>query len=255
VGDTITQFHMKVRADGYEINDFGLFPAVANSVPYFVVKLTPTGETPIWTESFEEDTSWILSGYYHRQLWNPSILNISFDPIYQFCVKPPDEMWGGGLPQPTDGDYSLWYGVEADGNFLGTWDPAQGSWTGGMSLNAHSGTATSPSIDLVGYTSARVEMDMTFDMESQDTPSFEHMYFIVNGVPIYYFNPFIDPSTAAYSYTQRGHNRTMIWLHYIFGISSYAGSSATVGFSFDTGDAAYNGFRGQCIDNIKVYAE
>ena len=254
-GNTITQFHMKVRADGYEPNDVGLFPAVANTVPYFVVALTPTGDTPIWTESFETDTGWACSGYYHRQLWNPSIFNISFLPQYQFCVMPPDEMHAGGLPKPVDGDYFLWYGVEADGNFLGQWDPGQGSWTGGMSLSANSGMATSPPIDLVGYTTARVEFDMSFDMESMDTPSFEHMHFLVNGASVYYFLPFIDPSTAAYSYSQRGHNRTMIWLHYIFDISSYAGSSVNLGFDFDTGDSAYNGFRGQCVDNIKVYAE
>jgi hypothetical protein len=253
-GEIVTQYHVKIRADGYEEYDLGLIPTQANTVPYYVIVLDPLTETPIWTEGFETDTGWSFSSYYHRQVWNPLIKNISFD--NQWCVVPPDEMWGGGLPLPTEGVTCLWYGLEQDGNFLGSWSPSmQQQWYGGESDDFHGGTAYSPSIDLVGYTTARLEFDMAWDIESQD-PAFIYdlMYLYVNGNQIYFFNPWVDPDTAAYSYSTRGDNRTATWAHFAFDISAYTGGSATIGFSFDTGDQHYNGFRGEFIDNIKVYA-
>jgi hypothetical protein len=255
-GYPINTYHVKVRADGYLENDIGFFPAQQNVVPYNVVTLQSHGETPVWTESFEEDTGWSFSGFYHRQQYNPSVVNMSFSPSYNLVVYPPDECWGGAIPLPTDGDYYLWYGVEQDGNILGYWSGAAGGpYSGGTGDAAHSGTATGPSIDLTPYTTARVEFDMTYSMESQDVPMFEIMYFYVNGSAVGFYNPFIDGDTAAYTFTQRGHNRTLIWCHYVHDITAWAGSSVTLSFSFNTVDDLYNGYRGQFIDNIKIYAQ
>ena len=252
----ILQFHMIVKATGFFENDIGTFPTVKDGVPYSVIELQPHGQIPIWEESFEEESGWSYGGYYHRQLYSPAILNMSFNPAFNLVVMPPDEVYDGAIPPPTDGDYYLWYGVEADGNILEPWSGnAGGAYSGGMSIDPHSGTATSPQIDLSGYSTARVEFDMTYSMESQNVPDFDLIYFFVNGSQVGFYNPCVNPYTEAYTYTQRGHNRTIIWCRYVHDISLFTGSTATLSFSFNTVDSLYNGYRGQFIDNIQVFAE
>ncbi|MFH1676158.1 MAG: carboxypeptidase-like regulatory domain-containing protein [bacterium] len=252
---TITTINMSVQADGYSQVFLGPFTPVPNEMPYNVTALDPLTESPIWQESFEEDTGWSINGYYHRQLYDPSIVNVSFLPQYRFVYEPYDENWGGGLPYPTDGTYMLWYGIEADGNFLGSWDPSQSPWSGGLSDFDHAGTATSPPIDLNGYTSARLEFDMSYDIESVQPAEFEEMRVWVNGNIIKFMNGFMEPGPPHFTITQKGYNRTMIWCHYVFDISAYVDTAATIAFTFSTDDNLYNGCRGQVIDNIKVYAE
>jgi len=255
-GYIINIYRVKVRADGYLEHDVGFLPVTPNNVPYRVITLEPHAQTPVWTESFESDSGWSFSGFYHRQQYDTSIKNMSFSPSYNLVALPPDEMWDGGLPVPTDGDYYLWYGNPADGNILGYWSGnAGGPYSGGLSDAAHSGSATSPSIDLTPYSTARIEFDLAYSMESQDVPSYELMYFYVNGGLVGFYNAFIDCDTAAYTFTQRGHNRTLIWCRYVHDISSWAGSNVNLQFTFSTGDNLYNGYRGQFIDNIKIYAE
>jgi len=257
----VTQYYMKVRAAGFKEANLGPLPPTVNQMHYQVIALVPEpNQTPIWTESFETDSGWSLNGYYHRQLYDPSIKNISFNPAYNFVVVPADENLDGSIPPPPDGSYYLWYGVEGDGNFLGTWDPGQGPYTGGISDWEHSGYATSPNIDLTGYTTARIEFDMCFDIECEQPQGFDLMRFYVTvdfmDNLLRLFNPFMYPGTVrVYAYTQRGHNRTPIWCHYSYDISAYTGNIVNLKFDFATVDNNYNGCRGQFIDNIKVFAE
>jgi hypothetical protein len=259
---TVNNYRMQIRAPGYNPAELMINPAL-NQVQYTVSTLTPMpAETPIYQESFELDTSlddWEVTGYYHRQLYDPAIINNAYDPAFPLNVLPPDENGLGSIPPAADGDYYLWYGVEQDGNFLGVWSPGmQTMYNGGTSDFANSGYATSPEIDLTGYTSARVEFYMSYSIESYDTNNYEYMRFYVHSGytdnQIFFFNPFVDPSMAEFAFSQKGFNRTLIWVFYQFDISSYCGGPVQLKWDFSTIDAAYNGYMGQFIDNVKVFA-
>jgi len=256
----INNYHLVVRADGYEENDLGLFPALPGASTYQVVVMTPILDIPIWTEDFEDDTGWGITGYYHRQQYDPMIKNISFDPAYNMQVMAPDELIDGSIPAPAGGEYYMWYGREVDGNFLGPWDPLdQIPYGGGISIMAHEGYAMSPDIDLMAYTEARIEFDMCYDIESNIPSEFDMMrlYINIGGIdnPVRFFNTFVDPGPLPYPVSQRGYFRTPIWCHYSYDISSHTGNMVSIKFHFMTNDMMYNGGRGQFIDNIKVYAQ
>ncbi len=260
-GSLINTFEMVIRAEGYEVYNVGYIPATSEQTWYEVIQLTEKPlELPVWEEDFELDTGWMFSGYYHRQLYDPGIKNISFNPSYSFLVIPPDEGdLEGSLPPPVNGEYYLWYGVEADGNFLGTWDPGQGPYTGGISMMAHSGAATSPEIDLMPYATARIEFDMCYDIESNIPSGFEEqrLWIDIGGMDnlIKFFNTFVDPGPIPYPVSMRGYFRTPIWCHYEFDLTPYVGNIIRLDLTLSTDDSLYNGARGQFIDNIKIYAQ
>jgi len=258
----ISQYRLHVRAPGFQETIISPLPAFVDQTFYNVIILSPEPVTSVvWEDSFETTpTDWSLSGYYHVQTYDASIMNISFSPAYNFVVIPPDEgPIVGNIPVPTDGANYLWYGVEQDGNFLGSWDPFQGPYTGGLSYSPHSGMATSPSIDLSGYTSARVEFDMCYDIESQQPASFDEMrFYVVQGGFDYFqqfYNPFTDPGPNYWPVSMAGWNRTVIWTHFSYDLTSYVGDSINLRYTFSTDDELYNGCRGQFIDNIKVYGQ
>jgi hypothetical protein len=258
-GGTIYTYVLEVRAPGYL--PVQLMPNPVQNIKYYrVIELIPAPlELPIWEESFELTTSmseWTVFGYYHRQLYDPGVINVAFNPAFPLNVLPADEPGPGSIPPPTDGMYYLWYGVEQDGCFLGDWDPgSQTMYSGGMSNYENSGSATSPVIDLTGYTTARVEFDMCYSIESHDSNRYyEEMRFYVNGGSIAYYNPINDPDTKEYAYSQKGFNRTLEWVFFQYDISAYAGGTVQLTWDFSTHDSSFNGYRGQFIDNIKVYA-
>ena len=263
--DTLFTYEMEVRAYGYLPTQLILTP-LENVIRYRVIELIPSPlDIPIFEESFELTTSmddWSAFGYYHRQFYDPLIINVAFDSGYlgfNMNVIPPDEPGPGSIPKPADGDYYIWYGVEQDGCFLGDWDPGmQTPYNGGMSLSPNSGTLTGPEIDLTGYSSARVEFDMCYSIETMDTPYYEMMFFYINADgfdnELVCYNPFTDPDTDEYIYTQKGFNRTLEWVFYQYDISNFTGGPIRLKWSFATMDSSYNAYRGQFIDNIKVYA-
>jgi hypothetical protein len=255
-GVPVSQFSMEVRADGYQPWDSGVIIPTPNAMPYRIVEMQPyPSGSPVWEDSFETDNGWSFTGYYHRQQYNPSIANVSFEPANNWVVLPPDEAYGGMIPPPTDGEYFLWCGQEMYGDFIGEPDPVFCTpYSGGWSLYAHTGTATAPPVDLTAYTSARVEFDMAYDIESQIPSDYDEMRLLINGTEVRFFNPFNDPGPRFYTYSQRGYNRTMIWCHYGYDISAWAGQVVNMSFSFSTDDELYNGCRGQFIDNMKVFA-
>ena len=256
---TLTEYFMRVRAQGFMETEVESLPAHADQMYYKVITLESRGaEMPVWFESFEEDTGWEFHGYYHRQLYDPLIRNISYDPGYSFIALPPDENLDAGLPIPTDGMHYLWYGVEEDGNFLGDWDPDQPQWSGGMSTTPHQGYALSPPIDLAGYGEARIEFDMCYEIEAQLPSHFDEMWLWAvrpgNERLIRFFNPFPDPVQGEFPLSARGFNRSIMWCHHSYDISAFAGHSFQLKFTFSTGDDLYNGCRGQFIDNIRIFA-
>jgi len=260
--EPITTYRMLVHAEGYQTALIEPIPVMQDQTFYNVVTLIPEPVTAvIWEDSFESTpTDWSINGLWHVQTWNTSIVNISYDPMYNFLVIPADEgPIVGNIPEPVDGANYLWYGVEADGNFLDSWDPGQGSYTGGLSEFEHFGTATSPEIDLTGYTNARVEFDFCYDIESQIPSSFdETRFWIVQGGGdnfVQFYNTFVDPGPSYWSVSMAGWHRTSIWAHFSYDLTPYVGDQINLRYTFGTNDSMYNGGRGSFIDNVKVYAE
>jgi len=258
-GNVIHEFAISVRAPGFRQAELDSISAVTNSMQYERIVLeTEVAEDPIWSESFEQDTGWELHGYYHRQVFDPAVRNISYDPQYTFLVVPADELISWSLPRPTDGDHYLWYGVVGDGNYLGEWDPLQGAYTGGLSEKEHTGWAISPEIDLAGYSAARLEFDLAYEIESHKPGNYDLMrLYVLQGTdlfPVTVFNPFAELGTHEYVFSQRGYNRSVMWCDYSLDLSAYVGGKIRLRFDFATKDSRYNGGRGQFVDNIRLYA-
>ncbi|HEX9744012.1 MAG TPA: carboxypeptidase-like regulatory domain-containing protein [bacterium] len=253
---TLNTYFLTVNASGHEGQVHGPYSTAANETEYYVFALDAHGQTPVWEDDFETDMGWGMAGYYHRQEYSPSIVNMSYLPQNQWLWLPAGEPYGGAIPPPPHGgEYYLWYGEEQYGNFIGEPDSFNTQWGGGDSLFEHFGTATSPSIDLSDYTEARVEFDMSWIIEGVQPADFELMHFYVNGVDTRFFNTFIEPGPSAFTASMSGWNRPPIWMHFVYDISAYAGGNVTLSFAFSTEDSLYNGCRGQFIDNVQVFAE
>ena len=187
---------------------------------------------------------------------NPQNLSVS-SALNPFSVTLPDS--GAHLPAK-GGTHVVWFGEDSTGTFIGSNYPAQTAKNGGSSAATQTGTLTSPSISLAGAAKAAIEFDSWWEIEGVAGQSYDMMIVQVstNGstwTEVGRLNPTF--STAAPSdsgYTAGGSSAPPEWRHYAFDVSSYAGQSIQVRFSFNTGDSAYNAFRGWTIDNLSVGA-
>jgi len=257
-GVPLTKYDLNVRVRGYESTIVANIPGTANFVEYRVITLQPRTEFPVWEDTFESDMGWSLVGHYHRQQYDPGIYDVSFDSDKKWLWTPPDDIYIGAIPETPDGSANyLWYGQEFYGNFIGEPDPINEVYGGGNSIadGAHQGSAISPEIDLTGYSSARVEFDMAWEIETQHPATFDEMRLYVNDEQVRLFNPFISPVTVSYTMSLAGYNRSIVWAFFEYDLSNYAGAPVNLTFSFWTNDELYNGCRGQFIDNVRVYAE
>jgi hypothetical protein len=120
------------------------------------------------------------------------------------------------------GSYSLYYG-----------DPATGNYDNG---DSNSGVATMPAIALTAGKKAGLSFWLYMDTESG---SFDTLVVNVNGKAVW-----------SKDYT----NVTMKqWQEIDVDLSSYAGQSVVIDFSFDTGDSISNSTEGTFIDSVTVY--
>ncbi len=187
---------------------------------------------------------------------NPQNLATSPE-LNPFSVTLPDS--GAHLPAK-GGTHVVWFGEDSTGTFIGSDYGPQSAKDGGSSAAVQAGTLTSPSISLAGATHAAVEFDSWWEIEGVAGQSYDMMIVQVstNGstwTEVGRLNPTFSTGAPSDSgYTAGGSSAPPEWRHYAFDVSSYAGQSIQVRFSFNTGDTAYNAFRGWTIDNLSVGA-
>ena len=164
----------------------------------------------------------------------------------------------GALPAPFSGSFALWYGSPGTGNFIGTQVSGDGLLSGGTSTTSNSGDAQSPTFSIPASAPAAVlRFDTWFEIEGVNPDGFDIMSIWVKEGVTETFVGALNPSSAPVGqadkpFTTTGYNLAPAWQEKAFDLSSFKGTTISLIFRFDTRDAAYNGFRGWVIDNVKV---
>lgn len=185
----------------------------------------------------------------------------------EFVTLPPDEAFGGRVPDPPVDGRAYYYG-SASGNFLGQQAQGDDAKSGGTSTEPNSGTLTSPAIDLSGVpagTPVSLGFRSFWEIESvnPNCDGFDLMTVqlaIGSGpfVDLARLNPLSDPQTGGLDrdplpFSNRGFNAGPRWLQQeAIPLPDVAGQSIRLRFVFDTVDELFNGFRGWAIDEVIV---
>lgn len=206
-----------------------------------------------------DPTGWTATGFWHRSTLlsapaTPIVNNAFVDGLVALAAG---DGSGGALPSPFAGSYVHWYGVEADGNYIGTRaNSTPGS--GGTSTAANSGTLSTSSF--VVPTGRSLHFASWFEIESVDAHAFDLMSVSIEEVGgpttlLGRLNPTSDLNGSQVTpFTSGGFNAPPIWVTIQHDLSTYAGKTVRLHFSFNTGDALYNGFRGWLLDNLRLQA-
>lgn len=265
-GAAVPAFSMLVSATGYNKvtrDSVIVLDGKTRAENFSLVAGTDTSVVTAYTTSFEGATSWQLSG-----LWNlPTIAeNTRFNAYVDagFVTLAPDEgAVKAYLPKARDGASVLWYGQPANGSFIGTQASGDYLRSGGTSVAANSGKATSPLINLQGVSNPQLSFWTWWEIESvnPDINGYDLMDVEIssdNGISwlqLKRLNPFVDPNDADRKpkpFSSGGFNRKPIWVNENINLSAYAGKQVRLRFSFDTVDHRYNAFRGWMIDDLRI---
>ena len=231
----------------------------------------------LWRETFEDDsgtvTAWEVdgghtdeggAGYTGWTLMESGhgAANVLVDTNVKLA---PDDQSEGAVPDPAQGNYAYWYGSAVTGNFLGA-ETSPGQWDGGSGLH-HSGTLTSPAIDL---SEAAAPISLTFrtwwEIESvnPNENGFDLMSIQISTdggesfQTIARLNPLSDPASdverAPLPYSNYGFNAAPGWIQQEpISLDGVAGESdIRLRFEFRTVDGLYNGFRGWLVDDVVI---
>lgn len=257
----IPEFKIKAEKDGY----VNVTKEIAIEENYMIVKNPNLVDKPdlgniVYNDGFEK-RSWTFTGYWHRQE-NATIINQAY--VNGFVQLPVGDNSGGAIPAVFAGNYMAWYGDAANGNYLGVYDPGQGSNTGGYGYYTNSGQLTSEPISLTGLTEAGLYFENWFEIESvnPDQDGYDIMEVTVIDAadttmktPLGRMNPYSDPaleSRDALAYTSGGFNAVPTWNLAQFDLTAFVGKTIMIRFDFNTLDQSYNGFRGWFIDEVTV---
>ena len=265
-GIAIPAFSMLVSATGYNKvtrDTVIVLDGKTRAENFSLVVGTDTSVVTAYATSFEGTTSWQLSG-----LWNlPSIAeNTRFNSFVDtgYVALAPDEgATKAYLPKARDGASVLWYGQPANGSFIGTQVTGDYLRSGGTSIAANNGRATSPLINLLGVNNPELSFWTWWEIESENPNSagYDLMDVLIstdNGVtwaPLKRLNPFVDPNDLDRTpkpFSSGGFNRKPVWVNETIKLSAYAGKQVRLRFSFDTIDPYYNAFRGWMIDDLRI---
>lgn len=229
-------------------------------------------DTPfLFCETFESDSptaaSWTIGGG-----TNPDTMwqmlgaghGVSNTAVPSLVSLAPDDTSGGALPDPEQGIYAYWYGSTSTGNFIGQEEKSGESSLGGTSVVSHSGTLTSPSIDLSDATSPiRLRFLTWWEIEGSGASEYDTMKVRVSTDGgntwklVSSLNPAISSSESATEkapYSNNGFNLAPSWqAQPAINLDFAAGfSDVRLRFEFDTRDTVNNGFRGWLVDEIKI---
>ena len=224
--------------------------------------------SPVFSEDFESGLgSWTAATTSGSCTWHtpdhPETLQINRGPdarcggsgLNPFCVRVPDT--GAHLPA-AGGTHVAWFGEDSTGTYLGSDYGSQSPDSGGAGKQRQRGTLTSPSISLVGQ-KALLEFDSWWEIEGVAGQAYDTMWVRVssdNGATwqdLGELNPtFATNQPGNAGFTAGGPSTAPVWRHYAFDLSNKAGSTVKLQFTFDSGDAQYNAFRGWSFDNLVV---
>lgn len=227
-----------------------------------------------WQEDFEADSAtanqWTTDGGTAQTGWQllTNGHNITNDLVNVQVQLAPDDDSNGRLPNSYQGEFAYWYGDGAQGNFVGELGSTE-AMSGGTSTNSHSGTLTSPMIDLSNVpdnTDIALSFRTWWEIESvnPNADGFDIMAIEVSVdgesfTPLARLNPLSDPQTPGVNrdpipYSNQGYNTAPGWHRpQAIPLTDFAGeSSVYLRFNFQTVDHLYNGFRGWLIDDIVI---
>ena len=260
-GNPIEVFTISVGMNGYEGQEQEIVliqNEVLTNVDFF---LSPwSQDTVYFSDGFEGSIAWTMDGFWNHNTLQ-GITNSAY-PTY-VCLAPNDTS-EGALPNPSEGQYAVWYGRSEDGNFLGTQNSSDTSESGGTSTVPNEGTLLSPAFLIpAGSPSAGLTYDTWFEIESvnPNANGFDIMSVAVrdlttgNTVELGRLNPVVDPTLPnrrPIPFTSGGFNVAPEWRTAEADLSAFIGHTIRLEFHFSTVDNLYNGFRGWIIDNIRV---
>jgi len=282
----IAEFTITCVADGY-------LPAERKPVPYGWNKNTPQENfylTPLsaqctWEDSFENGglPGWTYQQLQWGQLWhmrpdaelyNANVTMTASDGGY-IVTLPPDDTTNGRVWQTWDGTWSLWYGQEANGSFIGDW---ASNYPGGTSVAPNAARAISPEINLTSIPKATITWEQIWEIEGVD-PSIQYDYMRVyikevgtsNWTLFEHSNPTTEPvpdlgdGNAKHPQTSGGFDIAPVWQAIVRVLSdldnpdtaniehyNFAGKKVQLMFEFGTVDQLYNGFRGWLVDDLCI---
>ncbi len=214
-----------------------------------------------WIDSLESGAGlWTTTGFWHLsvQPQHIAVLNPAINPT---LVLLPDS---GYLPSAHSGNNALWYGEDTTGTYIGkdfTQEP-QTPLDGGTSLEANTGSAITPPINLVGAKTPLLSFWTWWEIEGIATSAFDLMHVEAstdsgvtwNPLGRGLINPLDDDANGDdwKEYSSGGLGKQGKWIHEYFDLTAYAGQVIWIQFRFETIDNLYNGFRGWLIDDIGV---
>ncbi|MEI6455134.1 MAG: carboxypeptidase regulatory-like domain-containing protein [bacterium] len=260
---TIPAFKLRVMKDNYQISYSKGIVLTENRMKVRNFSLPPAsgGGTVLFEETFETATSWIYTGFWHRQQ-NATISNAAYP---KYVLLAANDNSGGVIPGAYAGSYDAWFGEAATGSFMGPQSDYDTDLSGGTSQDSHEGTLTSPPFTVTSSSgSASLTFWSWYEVESVNPNSsgYDIMEVMVLGNPdstqvtsLGRLNPYSDPildNRDAIPYTSGGFNIAPVWKFEQFDLTPFIGQSVRLRFEFRTIDHLYNGFRGWFIDNIKV---
>lgn len=208
-------------------------------------------------EDFESNApGWTQSGLWHVKN-NPQTVSV-VSAIHPTLVTLPDS---GQLPSAVSGTHAAWYGEDSSGTFCtGYTSVTQSAKNGCESASPNTGRLVSPSFSLVGATTAQVAFNAWWEIEAVNADNFDliKVEYSTDGGTTWHavgkLNPVNNPAGKHFeTYSNNGLAVSPSWHTYVASLSAAAGqANVRVGFTFDTVDSLYQGFRGLLIDDVDV---
>ena len=265
-GNLISNFMLSVTATGYieKVKENVIVLDGKLRTESFDLEKQEIVNAVIYSTSFEENkNSWTGTGLWHIQelKTETSVVNTLVD--NGFVTSPPDEESDHAyLPKADDGDSVMWYGLADTGSFINTQISGDSLKSGGKSTSSHSGTITSPSIDLTTSTQPILRFKTWWEIEAVNPNAngydlMDVKISIDDGAftTIKRLNPHVDPNIEnreSIGLSSAGVFRKPIWVLEELDLSEYKGHNVRIQFVFDTKDELYNGFRGWLIDTLSI---
>ncbi|GMV40597.1 MAG: hypothetical protein AMXMBFR64_23130 [Myxococcales bacterium] len=171
----------------------------------------------------------------------------------------------GALPRAFEGTHAIWFGNEAQGNFLGTGGSCAAN-NGGAGGGIVSGSFTSAPVGVNGDAKdLRVLFKYWYEIEGiSPSESYDRMITEISAdgttwVQVGAVNPQLS-TTAAQSqgYTSAGLGQVPAWTSADLTLpadlvtSVVTAKKAWLRFTFNSGDAQYNAFRGWVVDDVRL---